>query len=94
LAGFVRSLRATWRPVLLRFALAFALLALLWLAVAPAYAFLLATLGKPLIPLLEATPGTRYLVEGSTIVADRRTPLPHQQEVVTFSRKLWDGVAD
>jgi hypothetical protein len=94
LAGFVRSLRATWRPVLLRFALAFALLALLWLAVAPAYAFLLATLGKPLIPLLEATSGTRYLVEGSTIVAARRIPLPEKQEVMTIQRKLWDGAAD
>jgi hypothetical protein len=94
LAGFVQSLRATWRSVLLRFVLAFALLALLWLTIAPAYAFLLATLGKPLIPLLEATPGTRYLVEGSTIVAARRIPVPQQREVVTFSRKLWDGAAD
>lgn len=70
------------------------MLALLWLALAPAYAHLLATLARPLIPVLEATPGTRYRVEGATIVAARRIPLPEQQEVVTVNRRLWDGAAD
>jgi hypothetical protein len=94
LPGFVQSFRGRWRGALLRFAGAFALLALLWLALAPVYAHLLASVARPLIPILEATPGTRYRVEGLTIVAARRIPLPEKQEVVTIQRTLWDGAAD
>jgi hypothetical protein len=48
----------------------------------------------PLIPVLETTRGTRYLVEGSTIVAALRIPFPEKQEVVTIQCTLWDGAAD
>ncbi len=94
LAGFVRSLRATWRSVLLRLAGGFVVLALLWWAIAPVYASLFAAVASPLIPVLEATSGTRYLVEGATVVAARRIPLPQQREIVTIRRKLWDASAD
>ena len=94
LLGFIQSLRGNWRGSLLRFAASFALLALLWLALAPLYVHLLATVARPLIPILEATSGSRYRVEGSTIVAARRIPLPEKQEVVTVRRTLWDGAAD
>jgi len=94
LAGFVQSLRATWRPALLRFVAGFGLLALLWLAVAPAYASFLALLARPLIPLVEATRETRYQIEGAAILALRRIPLSQQGEVVTIRRKLWDAAGD
>ncbi len=94
LPGFIQSLRGRWRGALLRFAASFALLALLWLALAPLYAHLLATVARPFIPILEATSGSRYRVDGSTIVAARRIPLPEKQEVVTIQRTLWDGAAD
>ncbi len=61
---------------------------------APVYASLLAAVASPLAPVLEATSGTRYLVEGATVVAARRIPLPQQQEIVTIRRKLWDASAD
>ena len=37
------------------------------------YAHLLATLARPLMPMLESSPGTRYLVEGTAVVAERPT---------------------
>ena len=94
MAGFVWSLRATWRPFVLQLVAAFAILALVWWALAPVYASLLAAMARPLIPLVEATSGTRYLVEGSTIVAARRIPIPEQREVVTLRRRLWVATAD
>lgn len=71
LPGFVQALRGNWRGALLRFAGSFLLLALLWLALAPVYAHLLAGLARPLMPLLESAPDTRYLVEGTAVVAER-----------------------
>ncbi len=73
--------------------MAFALLAYLWLATAPLYAHLLATVGRSMIPVLEKTPGTRYLVHGSMIVAVRPISLP-AQEVVTIRRGLWTAASD
>ena len=35
------------------------------------YAHLLATLARPLMPMLESSPGTQYLVEGTAVVAER-----------------------
>ena len=94
MAGFVRSLRATWRSFLLQFAATFAILALVWWALAPVYASLLAAMARPLIPLVETTSGTRYLVEGATIVAARRIPVPEHQQVVTLRRPLWVASGD
>lgn len=63
------------------------LLALLWMLLAPAYARLFAALATPLIPSIESSPGTRYVVEGTTIVAER--PLVRQRaEQVTVTRTL------
>jgi hypothetical protein len=95
LAGFVQSLRATWRPVLFRFVAAFGLLALLWLAVAPTYASLLAVLARPLIPLVEATretPATRSRAPRSSPSGRFRSL--SRGEVVTIRRNLWDGAGD
>src|SRR5437899_1452747 len=94
LAAFVQSLRATWRPVLVRFALAFVLLALAWLALAPAYAHMLVMLGRPLIPVLEAVPGTRYGVEGASVWATRLIPDPVTRRPVGFKFELWRGYAN
>ena len=41
------------------------------MVLAPAYAHLLAAFASPLIPSIESSPGTRYLVEGTTIIAER-----------------------
>lgn len=73
--------------------MALALLALLWLAIAPLYAHLLATVGRSMIPVLEGTPGTRYLVNGSLIVAVRPISLP-AQEATTIRRRLWAATSD
>lgn len=89
LAEFVRSLRATWRSFLLRFVGGFVLSVLLWAAVAPVYASLLAAMARPLIPVLERARGTRYLVEGSTIVAVRPILLPQQRGLVERREPLW-----
>ena len=100
LPGFGQSLRGNWRGALLRFAATFALLGLLWPALAPGYAHLLATVARPLIPILEATSGSRYRVDGATIVATRRIPLPEKQEVATIhtefwhEAEFWDAAAD
>jgi hypothetical protein len=55
------------------------------MACAPLYAQLLAAFARPLIPAIESSPGTRYLVEGTTIIAER--PLLQQTNMtVTDSR--------
>jgi hypothetical protein len=89
LAEFVRSLRATWRSFLLRFVGGFVLSVLLWAAVAPVYASLLATLARPLIPRIERARATHYLVQGSTIVAVRPILLPQQRGLVERREPLW-----
>jgi len=57
--------------VLLRAGGSFLILALLWIALAPLYAQLLAAFARPLLPAIESSPGTRYVVEGTRIVAVR-----------------------
>jgi hypothetical protein len=60
---------------------------LLWVVLAPAYAHLFAAFASPLIPSIESSPGTRYRVEGTTIIAER--PIMRQTaETVTVSRTL------
>jgi hypothetical protein len=90
LAGFVRSLRTTWRRVLLRFVASFIVSAALWAGVAAPYASLLASLARPLIPLLERASGTRYLVDGSTIVAVRPIVIGQYHKNVVHLEPLWD----
>jgi hypothetical protein len=91
LVGFVQSLRAVWRVFLLRFALAFVVLALGWWALAPAYAHLLAVLGRPLIPVIEHAAGTTYWVEGATIWTTRSFFDPATQRPLRFKFELWKG---
>ena len=54
---------------------------------APLYAHTLAAFARPLIPSIESSPGTRYRVEGTAIIAER--PIRRQtSETVTVSRIL------
>ena len=46
-------------------------------------------MARPLIPLLERAPKTRYLVEGSTIVAHSPILLPQQRQLVERRERLW-----
>lgn len=71
LVGFARSLRSSWRGFLLRAGILFVVLALAWMALAPLYARLFAVLASPFIPSIESSPGTRYLVEETRIIAIR-----------------------
>lgn len=100
LAGFVQSLKATWRAFLLRFALAFILLAVAWVglsgstvALGPAYAHFLAAMGRPLIPVIETTPGNTYWVEGATVWTMRSLVDPATRRTVRFKVELWKGYA-
>jgi hypothetical protein len=93
LAGFVQSLRATWRIFLLRFALAFVVLALAWGALAPAYAHLLLILGHPFFPVIENEAGSTYRVEGATIWTTRSYVDPATPRPATFRLEVWRGYA-
>jgi SEC-C motif len=100
LAGFVQSLRATWRTFLLRFGLAFILTAVAWvgvpgspLALGPAFVNLLAALGRPLTPAIEATAGTTYWVEGATVWTTRSFVDPATRRPIRFKVELWKGYA-
>jgi hypothetical protein len=95
LPGFVQSLSATWRIFLLRFALAFVVLALGWWALAPLYAHLLVMLGRPVIRMIENVPGTTYWVEDATIWTTRSFFDPATPErPATFKMELWRGYAN
>jgi hypothetical protein len=91
LAGFVQALRATWRAFLLRFALAFIVLALAWSACAPAYAYLLMMLARPLAPVIEHAAGTTYWVEGATVYGTRFLFNPATRQPAGFKVELWKG---
>jgi len=98
LPGFIQSLRATWRTFLLRFALALLLAAVAWvgvpgssIALGPAFAHLMAALGRPLIPAIETTEGTTYWVEGATIYTTRSLVDPATRRQVRFKVELWKG---
>jgi hypothetical protein len=93
LGGFVRSLSATWRIFLLRFALAFLVLGLGWWLLAHNYAHLLALLGRPFVPFIERQAETIYRVEGATILATRSLTDPATQKPVQFEFELWKGYA-
>jgi hypothetical protein len=93
LAGFVGSLNATWRTFLLRFALAFVVLAVGWWALAPAYARVLMALGRPLMPVLEASADTRYWVQDATVWTTRSFLDPATQQPLVFRVELWKGYA-
>ncbi|MDD5560286.1 SEC-C domain-containing protein [Candidatus Methylomirabilis sp.] len=56
------------------------------MVLAPPYAHLLAAFSSPLIPSIESSPGTRYLVEGTRIVAERPIMRRTVERQVTVSR--------
>src|SRR5215472_2719762 len=94
LAGFARSLSASWRTVLPRFLLAFVGLGLVWVVAAPLYASLLVIAATPFRPLLERSPGVTYEARGGKVVALR--PLVVQQgtqapKSATVQQGLWNG---
>ncbi|CBE67186.1 membrane protein of unknown function [Candidatus Methylomirabilis oxygeniifera] len=80
--------------MLLRAGGAFLILALLWIVLASLYTQLLAAFARPLIPSIESSPGTRYLVEGTRIIAQR--PLMRQTitNVTTSRTPLHETSAD
>ena len=57
---------------------------------APGYAHLLATLARPLMPMLESSPGTRYLVEGTAVIAERPFMRRADERVDTIRQSLRD----
>lgn len=69
-------------------------LALLWVLLAPPYAHLLAAFASPLIPSIESSPGTRYLVEGTRIVAERPIMRQTSEQVTATSHLLRDTSND
>jgi len=98
LLGFVQSLKATWRTFLFRFALAFILTAVAWvgvpgtpIALGPAFANLMAALGRPLIPAIETTEGNTYWVDGATIYTTRSLVDPSTRRPLRFKVELWKG---
>jgi hypothetical protein len=89
LAGFARSLRATWPRTLPRLLACLIATALLWAAVAPVYANGLAAIGRALSPLLESSPDTRYVVDGAHVLVQRPTWLPKQQRMMPLNWPVW-----
>jgi SEC-C motif len=88
-SGFLRSLRAEWPRVLLRFTLGLAGASLAWLALAPVYAWGLATVARAAAPLLENTPGAYYAVEGSRVLVHRPVRLPGQAQMRDVVYTVW-----
>jgi SEC-C motif len=67
---------------------------LLWTVGAPVYATGLGAIGRALIPFLESAPGTRYTVEGGTVLAHRPLWLPKQQRMTSLVQPLWSASAN
>ena len=63
--------------------------ALVWAVVAPVYASGLAAIGRALSPLLEASPDTRYVVDGARVLVQRPTWLPKQQRTLPLNWPVW-----
>jgi hypothetical protein len=89
LAGFARSLRATWPRTLLRLVACLIATALLWAVGAPVYANGLAAIGRALSPLLESSSETRYVVDGAQVLVQRPTWLPKQQRMMPLNWPVW-----
>jgi SEC-C motif len=61
----------------------------LWALLAPAYANGLALIGRGLRPWLEASPDTRFVVDGAQVLVQRPTWLPRQQRTLPLNWPLW-----
>ncbi len=67
----------------------------LWVVVAPVYARGLGLIGQALMPVLEAAPGTRYVVEGGgRLLAERPTWLPQQKRMSLLNWPIWQPAAN
>jgi hypothetical protein len=87
LAGFARSLRATWPRALLRFLTSLAAVSLLWVVSGPVYAAGLGVIGRAFIPVLEGAPGTRYGVENGRLVAYGHSLPKQKRTACLFNRQ-------
>ena len=70
------------------------MVSLLWVAAAPVYARGLGVIGRALIPVLEAAPDTRYVVEGGRLLAHRPIWLPKRQRMAPLIQPLWVAEAN
>ncbi len=80
--------------MLLRASVLFVLLALLWLLLAPLYAHFLVALARPLIPSIESSPGTRYRVEETRIIAERPILMQTVEKVMATRQQIRDTAGD
>jgi SEC-C motif len=92
-SGLVTGLRQEWRRALLRFAIFLVGASLAWFVVAPAYAAGLGVAARLLLPSLEQTPGTRYAVEGSRVLAYRPVWLSSENRTRDRVYTLWTASA-
>jgi len=67
---------------------------LLWAAVAPVYGRGLGLIAEALAPVLEASPDTRYSVEGGRLLAHRPIWLPRQQRHAPLVWPIWVAAAN
>ena len=67
---------------------------LLWAVVAPVYARGLGLIADALVPVLEASPSTRYSVEGGRLLAHRPIWLPRQQRSAPLVWPIWVAAAN
>jgi hypothetical protein len=88
-SGFLPGLRAQWPGVLLRFTLGLAGASLVWLALAPVYAWGLAAVARASAPLLENTPGAYYAVEGSRVLVHRPVRVPGEAQTRDVVYTVW-----
>ncbi|MGH7332495.1 MAG: hypothetical protein ACREKS_07050 [Candidatus Rokuibacteriota bacterium] len=66
---------------------------LAWFVIAPAYAAGLAVAARQLLPSLEHTPGTRYTVEGSRVLAYRPVWVPSERRTRDRGYTIWPASA-
>ncbi len=66
----------------------------MWLLIAPAYAWGLVVVARLAAPFVERTAGTRYVVEGSRVLAQRPVWLSGAGKPLPMVYTLWTAVAN
>ena len=95
MAAFARSLREGWRRLLPRLGAALLVASALWILLAPVYATALGIVARALIPVLEASPETRYDVDANgRLIAHRQVWLPKQNRLAPLEQPLWVPAAN
>src|SRR5262245_65816355 len=79
-SGLVRGLELGWRGALLRFAVGLVGASLVWLLIAPAFAWGLVGIARLLAPAPQRIPGTHYTAEASRGPAQRRGRPPRRPQ--------------